>query len=78
MDESDELAAMMRASGIGSLLDMTIRTLPGDHTRPMQQAFVDLPPDVARAANQACTAGGDIIGELLSNTNCGKHQIRSN
>ncbi|CAD7699547.1 unnamed protein product [Ostreobium quekettii] len=64
MDESDELASMIQASGIGGILDMTIRTLPGDHARPMQQAMVDLPPSVAQAANQACETGGDIIGQL--------------
>ncbi|CAD7703235.1 unnamed protein product [Ostreobium quekettii] len=64
MDESDELASMIQASGIGSTLDMTVRTLPGNHARPMQHALVDLPPVVARAANQACEAGGDVIGRL--------------
>jgi hypothetical protein len=36
--------------------------LLGDHLRPMQQALVDLPPEVARMANQAVASGGDFIG----------------
>jgi hypothetical protein len=37
---------------------------PGDHLRPMQQAVVDLPPEVARMANQAVATGGTLIGRL--------------
>ena len=45
------------------MLDLVVRTLPGDHLRPMHQNIVDLPPDVARLANQAVYMGGDAIGE---------------
>ncbi len=36
------------SSAVGEVLDLTVRTLPGDHLRPMQQAIVDLPPEVRR------------------------------
>jgi len=39
-----------------------VRTLPGDHIRPLQQAMVDLPPELARAANQAVAQGGSLLG----------------
>ncbi len=51
------------SSALSSSLDIAVRTLPGDHVRPMQQALVDLPPELARAANQAVAQGGSILGE---------------
>jgi len=46
-----------------SSLDLSLRTLDGDHIRPLAQALVDLPPEVARVANQAAATGGDLLGE---------------
>ncbi len=43
---------------------MTVRTLPGDHLRPLQQNVVDIPPEVARLANNAVATSGDLIGAL--------------
>lgn len=65
LDESDALGAMLQASGIASILDMTTRTLPGDHTRPMQQRLVDLPSEFTDAANQALSRGGEFLGKFL-------------
>jgi hypothetical protein len=50
------------SSAAGEILDLSVRTVPGGHLRPMQQAIVDLPPDVARLANEAVYASGDAIG----------------
>jgi hypothetical protein len=50
------------SSAISSSLDLSLRTLEGDHIRPMAQALVDLPPEVARVANQAAATGGTLLG----------------
>ncbi len=64
VDDSNALALVLQGSpAVSQMLDLSVRTVPGDHLRPMQQALVDLPPDVARLANQAVYAGGDAIGE---------------
>lgn len=64
IDNTNELAQLLQGSSpVAQQLNLTVRTLPGDHIRPMQQAIVDLPPDVARMANQAVTRGGGMIGE---------------
>ncbi|KAL6755697.1 hypothetical protein V8C86DRAFT_2671657 [Haematococcus lacustris] len=65
LDDTGSLASLLQGSpAVSEMLDLTVRTLPGDHLRPLQQALVDLPPDVARMANQAVYAGGDVIGRL--------------
>lgn len=50
------------SSAIDSSLDVSVRTLPGDHIRPMQQSVLDLPPELARAANQGMAQGGQLLG----------------
>ncbi len=47
-------------------MDLSLRTLDGDHIRPMAQALVDLPPEVARVANQAAATGGTLLGEYIA------------
>jgi len=65
LDESNSLAQLLQSSPIISeTLDMSVRTLPGDHLRPLHQAPVDLPPEVARLAGQAVYMGGDMIGRM--------------
>jgi len=67
IDESNSLATILQnAPEVNEVLDLSVRTLPGDHLRPMQQAFVDLPPEIARLANQAVYTGGDVVGRLAS------------
>lgn len=62
MDESMELATMLQGSAtISNRLDITMRSLQGDHVRPLHQAFVDLPSPVAKVANQAVAATGGIL-----------------
>lgn len=55
-------AVCCRSSAISSSLDLSLRTLDGSHIRPMEQALVDLPPEVARVANQAAATGGTLLG----------------
>lgn len=65
IDETLALGMLLQSgSAISSSLDISVRTLPGDHIRPMQQALVDLPPDLARAAAQGAAQGGTLLGRL--------------
>jgi hypothetical protein len=64
LDESASLNALLteaRAQG----LDVDMRSLEGGHIRPLQQAIVDLPSPLARAANQAAAASGNLLGEQI-------------
>ena len=51
--------------------------LPGDHVRPLRQAFGDLPPELAQVANQAVTQGSYFL-QGLSNmaTQAGFAEVR--
>lgn len=63
IDDSIELAQLLQSSSaISSNLDLSLRTLDGDHIRPMSPAFADLPPEVAAAANQAAATSGQLLG----------------
>ena len=66
IDETDILASLLENSAISPSLDLTVRSLPGDHARPMQPTVMDLPPEVTRAANTAFNTGGGIIRTLLT------------
>ncbi|CAN6454305.1 unnamed protein product [Victoria cruziana] len=64
IDETSTLAQVLTSeSAISSSLDMSIRTLPGDHGLPLQQDFPDIPPAMADAVNRG--------GELLTNLTVG-------
>eukprot|EP01024_Parvocaulis_polyphysoides_P045704 TRINITY_DN4282_c0_g1_i1.p1 TRINITY_DN4282_c0_g1~~TRINITY_DN4282_c0_g1_i1.p1 ORF type:complete len:442 (+),score=64.92 TRINITY_DN4282_c0_g1_i1:56-1381(+) len=62
LDESAVIAMVIQ--GLSTSADVSVKTMPGDHLRPMQQAFVDLPPEVAKVANQAVTSGGAFVSRL--------------
>lgn len=65
IDDTPNLVPLLQSCpALTSSLDMAVRTLPGDHLRPLQQNAVDLPPPVAKLANQAVTTGGSLIGQL--------------
>jgi hypothetical protein len=65
LDDSNGLAALLQGSPqVAEVLDLSVRTLHGDHLRPLQQMVVDLPPDLARLANNIVYAGGDALGEF--------------
>ncbi|GLC38392.1 hypothetical protein PLESTB_001582700 [Pleodorina starrii] len=67
MDDTNNLVQLLQgSSAVGEVLDLTVRTLPGDHLRPMHQAFVDLPPEVARFAAGAVESTGGALGRLAS------------
>ncbi|KAG5016942.1 hypothetical protein JHK82_022589 [Glycine max] len=64
IDETSTLAQVLSSeSAISSVLDMSIRKLPGDHGLPLQQALPNVPPAMADAVNRG--------SELLSNLTVG-------
>ncbi|KAF3430874.1 hypothetical protein FNV43_RR25604 [Rhamnella rubrinervis] len=64
IDETSTLAQVLSSeSAISSMLDMSIRLLPGDHGLPLQQALPDVPPVMADAVNRG--------SELLTNLSAG-------
>ncbi|KAG1660208.1 hypothetical protein FOA52_005077 [Chlamydomonas sp. UWO 241] len=70
IDDTSSLAQLLQASPILSeVLDLSVRTLPGGHMRPMQQNVVDLPPEVARMAGTGVATAGDIIGRMAGMAN---------
>lgn len=53
IDETTYLAQLLSSdSAISSMLDMSIRLLPGDHGLPLTQGFPDVPPAMADAVNR--------------------------
>ncbi|XP_027100556.1 uncharacterized protein LOC113753743 [Coffea eugenioides] len=65
IDETSVLAQILSSeSAISSMLDMSIRSLPGDHGLPLQQALPDVPPAMADAVNR----GGEFLASLTAGT----------
>ncbi|KAL3835766.1 hypothetical protein ACJIZ3_010502 [Penstemon smallii] len=65
IDETSTLAQVLSSdSAISSMLDMSIRLLPGDHGLPLQQAIPDVPPAMADAVNR----GGEFLASLTAGT----------
>ncbi|KAF9689066.1 hypothetical protein SADUNF_Sadunf01G0053100 [Salix dunnii] len=65
IDETPTLAHVLSSeAAISSMLDMSIRLLPGDHGLPLQQAFPDVPPAMADAVNQ----GSELFANLTAGT----------
>ncbi|KAB1201712.1 hypothetical protein CJ030_MR7G000361 [Morella rubra] len=65
IDETSTLAQVLSSeSAISSMLDMSIRLLPGDHGLPLQQALPDVPPAMADAVNR----GGELLANLAVGT----------
>ncbi|KAB5573307.1 hypothetical protein DKX38_000501 [Salix brachista] len=65
IDETPTLAHVLSSeAAISSMLDMSIRLLPGDHGLPLQQAFPDVPPAMADAVNQ----GSELFANLAAGT----------
>lgn len=48
------------------MLELTVKSLPGEHARPLQQDLNRISPDLARAASQAVTTGESLMGQLGS------------
>ncbi|EXC32358.1 hypothetical protein L484_004700 [Morus notabilis] len=65
IDETSTLAQVLSSeSAISSMLDMSIRLLPGDHALPLQQAIPDVPPAMADAVNR----GSEFLANLSVGT----------
>ncbi|XP_022152399.1 uncharacterized protein LOC111020134 [Momordica charantia] len=65
IDETPILAQLLSSeSAISSMLDMSTRSLPGDHGLPLQQALPDVPPAVANAVNR----GSELFTNLTAGT----------
>ncbi|KAG6653730.1 uncharacterized protein LOC122309768 [Carya illinoinensis] len=65
IDETSVLAQVLSSeSAISSMLDMSMRLLPGDHGLPLQQALPDVPPAMADAVNR----GGELLANLTVGT----------
>ncbi|XP_031385429.1 uncharacterized protein LOC116199272 isoform X2 [Punica granatum] len=65
IDETSTLAQVLSSeAAISSMLDMSIRTLPGDHGLPLLQALPDVPPAMADAVNR----GSEFIASLTVGT----------
>ncbi|XP_010530680.1 PREDICTED: uncharacterized protein LOC104807194 [Tarenaya hassleriana] len=65
IDETSTLAQVLSAeSSISSKLDMSIRSLPGDHGLPLQQALPDVPPAMADAVNR----GSELLASMAAGT----------
>ncbi|XP_073108532.1 uncharacterized protein [Elaeis guineensis] len=63
IDETSTLARILSSECvISTLLDMSIRSMPGDHGLPLQQVFPDVPPAMADAVNR----GGELLVNLVS------------
>ena len=82
IDQTPQLASTLDAASVttSSIIgksQVTVRMLPGDHVRPLRQAFGDLPPELAQVANQAVTQGSYFL-QGLSNmaTQAGFAEVR--
>ncbi|GMI67561.1 hypothetical protein like AT5G47860 [Hibiscus trionum] len=65
IDETPNLAQVLSSeAAISSMLDMSIRSLPGDHGLPLQQALPDVPPAMADAVNR----GSELLANLSAGT----------
>ncbi|XP_020591533.1 uncharacterized protein LOC110032294 [Phalaenopsis equestris] len=65
IDETPMLAKLLSSeSAISSQLDLSIRSLPGDHGLPLQQVLPDVPPAMADVVNR----GGELLANLTAGT----------
>ncbi|CAI9093072.1 OLC1v1028479C1 [Oldenlandia corymbosa var. corymbosa] len=65
IDETPILAQLLSSdAAVSSMLDMSIRSLPGDHGLPLQQALPDVPPAMADAVNRS----GELLASLTAGT----------
>lgn len=65
IDETSILAQVLSVdSAISTKLDLSIRTVPGDHGTPLQQILPDVPPAMADAVNR----GSELLSNLIAGT----------
>lgn len=48
IDETPALASVLQSSAAASALELTLKSLPGDHVRPLQQDLSKISPDLAK------------------------------
>jgi len=66
IDETPQLASVLQSSAAASAnLELTVKTMEGDHIRPLQQDLSGrLPPDLARVASAAASQGESFWGQV--------------
>ncbi|KAI3423953.1 hypothetical protein D9Q98_009787 [Chlorella vulgaris] len=69
IDETPQLASTLQSSAVASMLELTVKTLPGEHARPLQQDLTRISPDLAKVASQAMSQSESLIGQLGSFVN---------
>lgn len=52
MDETPILASVLQSSAAKETLELTVKTLPGDHVRPLQQNLSKVSPELAEFTSQ--------------------------
>ena len=52
IDETPVLASILQSSAAGASLELTLKSLPGDHVRPLQQDLNKISPDFAKFTSQ--------------------------
>ena len=52
IDDTPVLASVLQSSAAGTSLELTLKSLPGDHVRPLQQDLTKISPDLARFTSQ--------------------------
>ena len=63
IDESPRLSAILQSeAAIAGSAQVTLRRLPGSHTQPMSLSAVELPPELARFANESIKSSGALLG----------------
>lgn len=68
IDETPELAVLLNRDAAQSKnMSVAVRTLPGDHARPLQQLIPELPQGLA----DAVTAGSGILSSLATSVTAG-------
>jgi hypothetical protein len=62
LDETHQLLSMLQQAG--STTDFTLRTLPGNHIRPLVQNWVDVPLPIAHFASSTIRTSGTVLSSL--------------
>lgn len=62
IDETSQLTSLLQHDGAIST-DLTLRTLPGNHIRPLVQNWVDIPTPIAHFASNTIRTSGTVLGK---------------
>ena len=72
IDETQVLASVLQASAAKESLELTVKSLPGDHARPLQQDLNKISPDFAQFTSQRLSESETFwnsIGSLAEQAN---------